>query len=518
MSKNKGKIISAVDIGSSSVQMHIAQWDGQRIVTLDQLEKPTHVGQEVFSTGHISFETVRSLSDILTGFCALSKEYDIARPIVMATTALREATNLAYVLDHFAVTNHVNVQVLEDGEASALLFEALKSRYPSAEKVLQVYGGTGTIDFALLQNGKVLFTQSIQTGMLKIAEVMRETSEFSRYSDLVVKEHLTKFLSHAGQIYKMLETDGIVYASADIAPLLKILNGFEINTGTDTLVVSKEEMQKIYGEYKRLTVDQIARRHKLDLAQSGNIYVTIVFLMLLLDSTGVNHLYCTQINLVNAALNLNLRQGARRAFNENMREGTVSSALKMAEHYRCDLKHAGHVAYLALILFDKLKKLHGLSRQQRLLLETACILHEAGSFTNTADMREASFDLIKNAQIYGLQSRMTLLIANIVAPQDILGIAQSDRRGGVLNQEDMIFVNKMHSILHLADAIDESHLGKARLLDVKQDGDQLLLTLRVTEDYALERYALIQSAALFQEVFGLKLDYIVKKAGRMEDK
>jgi len=130
MSKNKGKIISAVDIASSSVHMHIAQWDCQRIVTLDALEKPTHVGQEVFSTGYISFETVRSLSDILAGFCALSREYDIMRPIVMATTALREATNLAYVLDHFAVTNHVNVEVLEDGEASALLFEALKSRYP----------------------------------------------------------------------------------------------------------------------------------------------------------------------------------------------------------------------------------------------------------------------------------------------------------------------------------------------------------------------------------------------------
>ena len=516
MIKNKGRIISAVDIGSSSVYMHIAQWNGHRIVTLDQLEKPTHVGQEVFSTGYISFETVRSISDILAGFCALSKEYDISRPIVTATTALREATNLAYVLDHFSVTNNVNVQVLEDGEASALLFEALKSRYPSAEKVLQVYGGTGTIDFALMQNGKALFTQSIQTGMLKIAEIMREASEFSRYSYLVAEEYLTTFLSHSGQIYKMMQTDEIVFASADIAPLVKVLNGFKINTNSDTLIIGKEALQGAYSEYRRLTVDQIARRHKLDAAQSGSLYVTLAFLMLLLNSAGINHLYCTQINLVNAALNLNLRPGARRAFNENMHAGTISSAYKMAERYRCDLPHCGHIAGLALVLFEKLRKLHGLSRQQRLLLQTACILHEAGHFTNTANMKEATFDLIKNAHIYGLHSRTTLLIANIVAPQDILGIVQSDRRGGVLDQEDMLFVNKMHAILHLADAIDCSHKQKAELLDVKQDENRLTLTLKVNGDYALERYALRQSAGLFQEVFGLKLDYTIKKHGQME--
>jgi exopolyphosphatase/guanosine-5'-triphosphate,3'-diphosphate pyrophosphatase len=219
---------------------------------------------------------------------------------------------------------------------------------------------------------------------------------------------------------------------------------------------------------------------------------------------------------VNASLDLNLRPGARRAFRENLHAGTVSSAYAMAKRYNCDLKHAGYVSDLALRLFEKLRRLHGLSRQQRMLLETACILHEVGRFTNTANMKEASFDLIKDAHIYGLHTKTTLLAANIVAPQDILGIVQSGARGGMLDREDMLFVNKMHAILHLADAMDTSHTQKASLLDVRQDHNRLVLDLNVKHDYALERCMLRQSAPLFQEVFGLELDFNIKKSGQSD--
>ena len=502
--KHKGRIAAAIDIGSSLVRMHISQWDGRRIVMLDKLEKPVNMGHEVFSTGYIAPDTVRGLSSILAGFSALAKEYHINRISTVATTALREARNQAYVLDHLSIQSKLDVYVLEDSEASALLLNAMKnSGYPSWKKIMLVYGGTGTVDFTLLTNGQIDFTHSISSGLLKIAEMMREAAAYSCHIDLAVEEYLRLFITRDQCLEKLLQAEGIVFGSEDMQPLYQLCSDAGVPAASDAALLSRKALLAIYEQYRHLSIEQISARHRLDLLQGGILYATLALLASLLQMGDIEKVYCTQVSLADAVLNLSLRPRARRAYNTSLRTGAVSSALDLAACYQCDLNHAQYVAGLALTLFEKLRQLHGLSGRQSLLLHTACILHEAGSYTNAANSEEASYYLVRDAQIYGLRSRDTLLSANIVFPQSLLGVLHGALRGPLLGEEDMLFINKMHAILRLADALDCSHKQKAELIAVEQEEEHLTLALRVRGDYSLEQWMFQQSAELFRGAFGI---------------
>ena len=126
MNKKKGgKIAAVIDIGSNLLKMRICQLRKGEIVTLDRLQYPLNLGHEVFTGGKISFESLRELSSILHGYSDIMAEYGVDQYKVVATTALREAKNRAYVLDQLKIQNDMTVEVLEDSQEKTLIYSEI---------------------------------------------------------------------------------------------------------------------------------------------------------------------------------------------------------------------------------------------------------------------------------------------------------------------------------------------------------------------------------------------------------
>ena len=98
---------------------------------LEYLEYPTSIGHEVFTNGKISFESIRALSSALHGFSKLMEEYGVSSSRVVATTALREADNRAFVVDQLKVQNGMQVEILEDNQEKAYVYGEIAQKYPS---------------------------------------------------------------------------------------------------------------------------------------------------------------------------------------------------------------------------------------------------------------------------------------------------------------------------------------------------------------------------------------------------
>ena len=86
LNKQKVKKTAAiVDIGSNDVQMILCELKNGELHTLDTLKKPLPLGHEAFNQGTISFDTIKDLCEILTGFLAVMQEYDVGSLIAIAT-------------------------------------------------------------------------------------------------------------------------------------------------------------------------------------------------------------------------------------------------------------------------------------------------------------------------------------------------------------------------------------------------------------------------------------------------
>ena len=191
-------IASVTEIGSAVVRMRIVRLAPDGWSLIDTLEQPIRIGREVFTTRRIRFDSVGDLSRILEGYSRVMREYGVTRSRTVATTALREAENRDYVVDLIRIRNGISIEVLEEAEESALAFERILSRYPQAVGdggTLLAYLGTGNVGLAFAQDGRILFSSSLPTGIQRLGDLLSGVfGQTSRFND-VLDEYVRAMLS-----------------------------------------------------------------------------------------------------------------------------------------------------------------------------------------------------------------------------------------------------------------------------------------------------------------------------------
>jgi hypothetical protein len=77
------------------------------------------------------------------------------------------------------------------------------------------------------------------------------------------------------------------------------------------------------------------------------------------------------------------------------------------------MNHAGDVEEKAVILFDALKKTHGMKEKEKQLLQLAAALHDIGKFMNLNKHYIHSYNAIKASEILGLSEEELEIVANV---------------------------------------------------------------------------------------------------------
>jgi exopolyphosphatase/guanosine-5'-triphosphate,3'-diphosphate pyrophosphatase len=158
-----------------------------------------------------------------------------------------------------------------------------------------------------------------------------------------------------------------------------------------------------------------------------------------------------------------------------------------------------------MTLFDAFVKEHGMNRRHRVLLETAAILHDIGTFIKASGHQKHGQYIVANSEIFGLQYDELILVANVInyhrgdppSPADIEYIT--------LQREDRILVLKMASILRVADALDRGHSQHISKITVERRQETIVLQTDKAYDLSLELVGLEEKAGMFQNVFGYKV-------------
>ena len=144
---------AVIEIGSSAVRMRVSQLKHGEIEMLDSLEYPVFFGHEVFTTGRISFESLRQLSSILTKFTTALEGYNCKNVRVVSSTVMREAENRSFVIDQLKIHNNLHLEILEYSEEKALICSEIIRLLKEESKIemkdaLIAYVGTGSIGVA----------------------------------------------------------------------------------------------------------------------------------------------------------------------------------------------------------------------------------------------------------------------------------------------------------------------------------------------------------------------------------
>ena len=123
--KNVPNTGAVIEIGTNHVKLRVSQLVKGKTQTLDYLEYPVSLGQDVYGSGSVSFESLRELSSALSKFSAALLSYNIDKPRVVSCTTLLEAKNRALVADQLRVRNGLDVEILGSSQEKAYIFSEM---------------------------------------------------------------------------------------------------------------------------------------------------------------------------------------------------------------------------------------------------------------------------------------------------------------------------------------------------------------------------------------------------------
>lgn len=166
--------------------------------------------------------------------------------------------------------------------------------------------------------------------------------------------------------------------------------------------------------------------------------------------------------------------------------------------------HNGHVAHLALSLFDQLAGLHGYGDAERELLAAAARLHDIGMAINYFDHHKHGFYLVMSGALPGFTHREQALIALLVRYHR-KGTPAAQGLEAVLAEGDTVRVARLAALLRLAEYLERSKAQRVREVrcHVGEAYVQVELVGEATE--ALRREAEARKG-LFEEAYGVTLE------------
>jgi exopolyphosphatase/guanosine-5'-triphosphate,3'-diphosphate pyrophosphatase len=156
-------------------------------------------------------------------------------------------------------------------------------------------------------------------------------------------------------------------------------------------------------------------------------------------------------------------------------------------------------------LFDETKHLHNLNLEHRLLLEVAALLHDIGMFINVNDHHKHTHYLLTATPVIGLGASQMAIVANVARYHRKSFPKSSHDAYRMLSAKDRVVVSKLAALLRLADAMDNEHASKVSDFETEYRKPRLTITLKGEGDMLLEKWALANKAAFFEEVYSAKL-------------
>ncbi|MDR1177103.1 MAG: HD domain-containing protein [Treponema sp.] len=508
--ENQPPVVGVLEIGSTGIRLLVAELlSGGLWRELDRAGRPVALGRDVFTSGELSRESLLECLSVLRGFREILAGWgiEVSRVHAIATSAIRAARNRDVFVDRVRQEAGFSLSIVEGVEENRLMYlavrHALKQDLPlfwKANSMIIEIGG-GSTEIMLLRRGKMVAAHSLRLGTILIDQRFRRNPASSLSRTRYLNESIRSTARTLSAEMELSHVRTFVVAGSD-ARIASVLIGKEINE--QCRIVNREAFRDFAEKIHDYSIEDCVQKLHIPYGEAEGFVPGLLVYRLFLEETGAAGVVVPMESIREGYL-LNLSLGGESEIEGEFFSQIIASAANLGRKFHFDEQHARYVADLSLILFDALKKEHGMSRRERMMLETAAILHDIGMFIQGADHEKHGSYIVSNSEIFGLNREELDIIANVVRYHRGPPPSQPDISYVSLQREERVLVLKLSSILRVADSLDRGHSRQLRLLKVERKGETIMLHTQGLHDLSLELIGLEEKGDLFEDVFGYKV-------------
>ncbi len=498
---------AAINVGSYVTEMKIYELSARNgMKEIDCIQSGLELGKDAFTKQKIGVKLVDELCKVLTDFRKIMEGYKVSGYRACATSAFRESKNELIMVDYIEKHTGIHLEVLGNSEQRFLDYKSIASNEREFSQIIQdgtaiVDVGGGSVQISLFENGTLITTQNIRIGNLRIREKLAGVEQTETQLERLVEELINNELNSFQKLYlKDREIKNIIMIGDYLLELMQ--TGTEENPVT---MIKREDFQKKYEEIISQNQEDVAEKYEIPSESSSLIIPSLVIYRRFIEICNAKMIWMPGFSL-NDGIAYDYAEKKKLIKNgHNFEDDIIAEAKNLAKRYQCNKNHTKTMEKIAMGIFDKMKKNHGMGKRERLLLRIAVILHGCGKYVSLNEVSDCSYSIIMATEMIGLSHLEREIIANVVRYNtkefeyyDAI-VAYSE-----MHKEEYLLITKLTAILRVANALDRSHQQKFENAKFALKDNQLTITVETQKDITLEKVLFEEKADFFEEVFSVR--------------
>lgn len=502
--------ISAIDIGSNSIRQTIADVSPTGVIrVVDEMKAAPRLGAGLLKKGALSEIAIQNALSTLTRMATLATQLGVKRTEVVATSAVREASNGEQFLKLVKAETGLKVRVLHGEDEARLAFRSALAHFDLGvgRAVVMDIGG-GSLELALSADGLVERLISLPLGAIRMTEQYLSPSKKKGMRKLRkhVRDELRAHLSARHWHATRITCSGGTFTSLAAIYLARI--GMESAKTVHGTVIPRIELEHMVDMLYNMSLEERQSVPGLSEARSDIIVAGLAVAAEVAARTEAKELVISGYGIREGIL---LESAHVAPVSADPGEARERSVRELAERSHYEEPHSKHVQKLALQLFDSIGQRLGCSPDDRRLLSDAALLHDIGYHISYDKHNKHSYHLIQHADLLGMTPAEQVMAANVARYHRGAEPKKKHANYGGLEKPMRATIKRLAAILRVADGFDRGHANAVAEIRVRWLDRALRLTAvpaRQGANLRLEIWGASRKSRLLSEIAGVPVEIV----------
>ena len=186
--------LAAIDIGSNAARLLISEAttndNGKsQFQKLNLVRVPLRLGFDVFADKTISGQKEEMIIKTIRSYKLLTEVYEVEHMRACATSAMRDATNGAEIIDKVKQDTGIEIEIITgDAEATLIYENHVAENMDKEHSYLYIDVGGGSTELTFFANGELQFKRSFNIGTIRLLKKQVDEFMWDEMRDFIRRE------------------------------------------------------------------------------------------------------------------------------------------------------------------------------------------------------------------------------------------------------------------------------------------------------------------------------------------
>ncbi len=284
--------LAAIDIGSNAARLLIndvimTPKGKPEFVKLSLIRVPLRLGFDVFENGTISQERAEKFVATIKAYKHLLDVYEVEHLITAATSAMRDASNAAEIIQQVKEETGIEIRVISGEDEATYIYENhFADNLNNQESYLYIDVGGGSTELTFFSDGKLVTQHSFNIGTIRLLKNQVKQEQWAEMRNFIREKlrghhHITA-IGSGGNINKI----------------------FSLSKRKEGKPLTLELLRNYYQEFSALTVQQRITIYGLREDRADVIVPALLIYINVMNWAEAHEIYVPKIGLVDGLIHL----------------------------------------------------------------------------------------------------------------------------------------------------------------------------------------------------------------------